>query len=361
MQEQRIEMSDMNDELFEMPFLRNIGFLLTYKCQVSCPHCILEAGPDRTEEMQISNAFEWIRQISNYRNGYIRVLSLTGGEPFYNRRNLREISAFGERNGLFVSVVTNAFWASTQGQAVSILQELRAIKLISISTDVYHLESIPFERVENAIMAARECGIPYTVSVCTENENDRKYKELLEMLSGITEKGTVLTAITFRAGRALKKLSTSNYETSEEPPVSACSAASSPVIFPDGRVIACIGPVIDLAFPHPLVLGNLRESTLHEILENAESNPILHAIRIWGPRKLISIAKEAAVDKYLPERYIKDSLCNACYCLVSNSKIIDFLNQLAKDSEFQRKVAYARAYYLNETRMIELCQLVTND
>ena len=355
MKEQGIEMSDRNDKLFEMPFLRNIGFLLTYKCQVSCPHCILEAGPHRKEEMQISDAFEWIRQISDYRNGYVRVLSLTGGEPFYNKRNLREIATFGERNGLFVSVVTNAFWASTQRKAVGILKELRAIKLISISTDIYHLESIPFERVENAIMGARKLGIPYTVSVCTENETDRAYKELLDKLSGITEKDTILTAITFRAGRALKNLNASNYETSENPPASACSAASSPVIFPDGRVVACIGPVIDLAFPHPLVLGNLRESTLHEILETAESNPILHAIRIWGPRKLISMIKETELNQYLPERYIKDSVCNACYCLVSNSKIIEFLDQLAKDSEFHQKVAYARAYYLNETRMIELC------
>jgi hypothetical protein len=153
---------------------------------------------------------------------------------------------------------------------------------------------------------------------------------------------------TDRAGRALKKLGVSNYEISEEPPVSACSAASSPIIFPDGRVIACIGPVISLGFPHPLVLGNLRERTLHEILDNAESNPILHTIRVWGPRKLISMIKEAGLGRYLPKRYIKDSVCNACFYLVSNSNIIDFLGQLARDSEFQGMVTYARAYYLNE-------------
>lgn len=354
-------MFDIDDKMLEMPFLRNIGFLMTYKCQVTCPHCILEAGPHRNEEMFIGDAFNWIRQVSDYKNGYIKVISLTGGEPFYNSTNLKKISAFGEDCGLFVSAITNAFWASTQEEAVSILKELRAISMLSISTDVYHLKSIPFERVKNAIMAARECNIPYSISVCTENESDRKYQEIVNRLGEITEKDTILTAITFRAGRALKKLRASDYQTSEEPPVSACSAASSPIIFPDGRVIACIGPVIDLAIPHPLMLGNLREESLHEILDNAELNAILHAIRIWGPKKLVSIIKQAGFEEYLPEKYIKDSVCNACYSLMLNTKIIHFLTQLAKDFEFRRKVAYARAYYLSETEMIENCQLATND
>ena len=351
----------MDNEILEMPFLKNIGLLMTYKCQVTCPHCIIEAGPHRKEEMLLSDAFNWIQQISDYRNSYIKVLALTGGEPFYNTDNLKKISAFGKTCGLFVSVITNAFWASTQEEAVSILKELQAINMLSISTDVYHIESIPFERVKNAIIAARKCDIPYTISVCTEDENDREYKEILNKLSEITEKDAILTAVTFRAGRALKKLSTLNYQTSEDPPISACSAGSSPIIFPDGRVIACIGPVIDLTFPHPLVLGNLRKNSLNEILDNAEINPILHAIRIWGPRKLISIIKEAGLNQYLPKRYIKDSVCNACYNLMSNRKIIEFLNQLTKDPEFQQKVAYARVYYLNETKMVEHYQLVANN
>jgi hypothetical protein len=159
------------------------------------------------------------------------------------------------------------------------------------------------------------------------------------------------TAVTFPAGRALKRIGNPKYQTTEAPPISACSAGSSPIIFPDGRVIACIGPVIDLLSSHPLVLGNLRENSLCEILDKAELNPILHAIRIWGPQKLISIIKEAGLSQHLPERYIKDSVCNACYHLMSSDKVIEFLAKLAEDSEFVQKVAYARVYYLKETTM----------
>jgi len=347
------------NELLEMPFLRNIGLIVTYKCQVACPHCIIEAGPHRKEEMTLHDALDWIHQIAGYKNGYIKVLSLTGGEPFYDKEKLKKLVTFGEENGLIVSVVTNAFWASTPKEAVKILQELSAIKMLAISADVYHQVAIPFERVKNAILAAKECDIPYNIHVCTENENDEEYKEILNKLLELTEIDTINTAVTFPAGRALKRISVLRYQTTEDPPISACSAGSSPIIFPDGRVIACIGPVIDLPSSHPLVLGNLRENSLCEILDKAELNPILHAIRIWGPRKLISIIKEAGLTQYLPERYIKDSVCNACYHLMSSGKIVEFLAQLAEDFEFKQKVAYARVYYLKEPQMAEHYQLAS--
>jgi MoaA/NifB/PqqE/SkfB family radical SAM enzyme len=346
-----------SSDLSEMPFLRNIGLIVTYKCQVACPHCIIEAGPHRKEEMALNDALNWIQQAAYYRNGYIKVLSLTGGEPFYNADNLKQLVIHGEKYGLIVSVVTNAFWATTAKEALRILREFSAIKMLAISTDEYHQQAIPFERVKNAIFAAKECGIPYNIHVCTENDNNEEYKTIIEKLLELTEMDTINTAVTFPAGRALKTIGILKHEISEEPPISACAAGSSPIIFPDGRIIACIGPVIDLQSSHPLVLGNLRENSLHEILDKAELNPILHTVRVWGPKKLISIIKEARLTQYLPKGYIKDSVCNACYHLMSSDKLVDFLFQLATDSEFQQKVAYARMYYLNETKMVELYQL----
>lgn len=344
-------------ESIEMPFLRNIGLVMTYRCQVACPHCIIKAGPDRKEEILLNEAFDWIQQIAEYRRGYIKSLSLTGGEPFYNIENLKKISTFGESRGLIISAVTNAFWASTPKEAVRILRDLPAVKMLAVSTDVYHQKSIPFERIKNAIVAAKECGIPHNVHICTENKDDKEYLEILNKLEGITERDNIVTAIIFPVGRAMEKIDKSKYRTSDEIPVSACPSSNSPVIFLDGRVLACIGSVIDIQSSHPLMLGNLREKSLREILDNAELNPILHAIRIWGPRKFISKIKDAELNQYLPKSYIKDSICDVCYNLMSNSEIVGFLTRLAEDSGFKREVAYARVYYLKETKTAELYRL----
>jgi len=343
----------MSEELPEMPFLRNIGLIVTYKCQVACPHCIIEAGPNRKEEIQLKDAFDWIEQIAKYRKGYIKVLSLTGGEPFYDIKKLKQLSTFGKDSGLLVSAVTNAFWASTAKEAVKTLEELPAITMLAISADVYHQSQIPFKRVKNAVDAAKKLGIPFQIGVCTENQQDKEYKKTVKKLKEIVRPDQIKTAITFPVGRALK-LNETKYETSSEPPISACSAGNSPIIFPNGNVVGCIGPVIDIKNEHPLLLGNLRNSSLNTILDNSETNSIFHAIRIWGPKKLVSLIHEAGLQKHLPKKYIQNSICYACHSLMSNKAIKNFLFNLNEDFEFKRKVAYARLYYLRESRMYEL-------
>jgi MoaA/NifB/PqqE/SkfB family radical SAM enzyme len=72
----------MDESPFEMPFLRNIGFLMTYRCQVACPHCIIKAGPHRRGKMRLADALKWIEQVAAYRSGYIKALALTGGSLF---------------------------------------------------------------------------------------------------------------------------------------------------------------------------------------------------------------------------------------------------------------------------------------
>ena len=343
----------MTETLTEIPYLRNIGLIVTYKCQVACPHCIIEAGPHRKEETLLDDALSWIEQIANYRHGFIKVLSLTGGEPFYDIKKIAAISSYGEENGLFVSAVTNAFWASTAKKAVNTLKSVPSIKMMAISADVYHQKEIPFERVKNAIKAAQKLDIPFQIGVCTENKEDEEYNKIIQKLEDITEPDNIKTAITFPVGRATA-INAPKYATSFDPPISACSSGSSPIIFPNGNVIGCIGPVIDIKCTHPLLLGNIKKQSLEEVLDESEINPIYHAIRIWGPRKFISLAKEAGLTQYLPKEYVKDSICHACYSLLSNSEIRRFLQALGHDPEFRRKVAYARLYYLRENRMFEL-------
>ena len=343
------------DNVPEIPFLYNVGLFTTYKCEVSCPHCLVEAGPQRKEEILLKDAFCWIKQIAAYRNNYIRGISLTGGEPFYNLANLIKISDFGDECGLIVSAITNGFWAVNQEQAVKILRKLHSIKMLAISADVHHQKYIPIERISNVIHAAKECNILYRVYICTEDENSEEHRELLEKVQKIAEPDKIDIFSIFLAGRAQKTISTSDYQISDDPPISACWFSSSPVIFPDGKVVACIGPLINIKSPHPLILGNLREHSLKEIFDTAEANPILHVIRIWGPKKLIEKIKEAGFSANLPQKYSKYS-CNVCYELMSNTRLSDFYSQLAQDAIFKTKVAYGRAYFLQETKMLEICK-----
>jgi len=160
----------------DTPFLRNAGLLVTYHCQAACAHCIIRAGPDRHEEVTRENARAWIRGIASYRNRYVCVLSLTGGEPFSNLKLLRDVMEMAAAEGLYVSVVTNGFWAAEKEQARRLLKSLPKICFLSVSTDAYHQQYVPFERVLNAIWAAKECEIPYYVTIVTDDREDPGYQ-----------------------------------------------------------------------------------------------------------------------------------------------------------------------------------------
>jgi len=336
------------------PFLRNVGLFLTYHCQASCAHCIVRAGPDRHEEVNLDDARDWIRQIASYRNHYVYVLSLTGGEPFSNLTMLREVMELAVECKLLVSVVTNGFWATKRHTAKKLLESLPKICFISISTDQYHQKYVPFERVKNAVWAARECGIPYYISVVTENESDPDYQQLNSELVQITAPGAVRTGITFPLGRAAEATAQLKYKTSSVPPKEACQAASSPCIFPDARVYGCIGPLIDLRYDHPLLLGNLRDSSISEIFDRAETSVALHALRLWGPNRLISLLRDSGLGVHVPKSYIEGSVCNACYSLLSDARVRGWLRDLEQDADFRKKVAYGRLFYLSESGMLEL-------
>ena len=335
------------------PFLQNIGLMLTYKCQVSCPHCIVECSPHRTEEMQESDALDWIRQIAHYRNGYIKVLSLTGGEPLFDIGKFRRVAECAANHGLLTAVVTNAYWATDPGRAAEVLRSIPPLAALSISTDSYHQKWIPIERIFNAIEAARVCSIPCSVAICTESVDDPEYRSLLARLESTIGAENITTVTTLLAGRALVTIQANVCKTTAEPAPYCCVPAAAPVIFPDGRVIACIGPLITLKAEHPLVLGNAREMPLEQIFDRAEVNPVLHALRVWGPAKLVELARAAGLQAELPSEFVEGNVCDACYRVFSRPALAPFLNSLVSDAEFARVTAYARVYYLKEDEMAD--------
>jgi len=347
----------MDNDSFELPFLSNIGLMVTYKCPVACPHCIVEAGPHRTQEMRLDQALALIDQARKYRDGFIQALCLTGGEPFYNLALLTQISEYGRALGFIVSVVTNAFWASSREAALHKLSLTAAIQAVTISTDVYHQQAIPFEFVRNAMEAARELGRVYTIAVCTDNDQDPAHLKVLQQLAEMGEGENIRVAITLPIGRARQQAHALHYGISSEPPVTACPVASSPVIFPNGDVIACIGPLLTLPPMHPLFLGNVGREPLSAILDRAELNPILHTIRVWGPHKLVALLKENGYDALLPREYISNAGCDACYKLLSDVRIVTALQAIFCDEELTRTVAYGRIHYLKETAMADQLRL----
>jgi organic radical activating enzyme len=326
--------------------------MLTYKCTISCPHCIVETGPKRRKEMGLEEALDWIRQVSSYRNKYILSLGLTGGEPFYDLDRLEVISSHARRLGLFVTTVTNAFWAPTRERALEVLQRMKGIQMISLSTDAHHLKLIPTENIMNAAWAASEKGHLYDLAICTDSKPDPSFLELVETLRASGEKEErIKVTVTAPVGRAQNLMGNLNFPTESEPARGGCVFASSPMVFPRGKVIGCTGAFVALPPSHPMVLGDLRQESLETILDRSESNPYVHAMRLWGPYGLSVILREHGFGNLLPGKYIKYCPCDACFKLFTDRRLVKALDAIMWDDEMLKLIVCGRAAYLDEPAM----------
>ena len=324
---------------------------------MSCPHCIVEAGPKRRKEMEIKEALDWISQVSTYRNKYILSLGLTGGEPFYNLDRLEAISTHSRRLGLFVTTVTNAFWAPTKERALEVLQRMKGIQLISLSTDAHHLKQSPIENIKNAAWAARKTGHLYDIAICTDSKTDPAFLRLDEALRASGEGEHMKVTVTAPLGRAQDLIGHSNFEMDSVPAGGGCVLASSPLVFPNGKIIGCTGAFVALPPTHRMLLGDLRKESLETILDRSESNPYLHAMRLWGPYGLSVILREHGFGNLLPREYIKDCPCDACFKLFTNRRLVKALDAIMRDDEMLKLVACGRAAYLDEPALAQSLNL----
>jgi MoaA/NifB/PqqE/SkfB family radical SAM enzyme len=344
----------------ELPFLSNYGFMLTYKCSVACPHCIVKAGPHRKEEMKAEDAFNWLEQIHTYsrESGFTPGIALTGGEPSFNRELLKKVADYAATLNFIVSVVTNACWADTRESALEFVGDLSSVQLFSLSTDIYHQKFIPLSNIRNAVYACKKLGRQYNIAVATPSEQDHFYLALMDELLEFTEAEKIDTAMIVKVGRAENAIDGTFLDGTPEPSEGICTMASFPILFPNGKVIACIGPPIVLPETNPLYLGNLKNEPLKDIVERAEINPVLHAIRAFGPSLLVSKLQESGYGHLLPATYREDTICDICHQLFSDGEICRALESIGQEDYFRRKVAYGRLYYLNEISMMERMNLV---
>lgn len=336
-----------------MPFLSSIGFSITTKCPVTCPHCIVEAGPYRTDEMSCADAEKWIHESAEYRNGYIRSIVFTGGEPFLDRQRLERLLTCAESCRLVPAIVTNAFWAGSISDARVALSRLPQIRMLVISTDQFHQRSIPLSHVKNAVQAAEELGLKYNIATTFVDEHDLRYREIIGNLKTIVDPSLIRESAVFPAGRAAVTIKPDTYVTTKEYPAGPCTGADFPTVFPDGRIIGCMGMLADVPTDHPLLFGNLREDRLARILDKAETNIALHILRIWGPARLLEILDEKGVRVSLAGPFLKNGYCTLCHVLLVDKQLRNGVRTLAKDPELVKMVSYARVYFLNEPAMVD--------
>jgi organic radical activating enzyme len=147
------------------------GLLVTYWCNAQCAFCYVHSGPDRGGEISPATAIELWRSLDSLAaaQGKRMHIHLAGGEPFRNWPRLAAIVRAAHDAGLtpLEKIETNAFWATDDNLVRARLELLDALGMekLVVSTDVYHQEFVPFDRVRRCVEVARRVLGPGRVRV----------------------------------------------------------------------------------------------------------------------------------------------------------------------------------------------------
>ena len=176
----------------EPPFGSQIGLFVTYRCPIRCRHCMVEAGPQRTEEVDLEEALGWIHEIASYWKGHVKSIAFTGGEPFLCWKKLRVLAAAAVDRGLKCSVITNAYWANSTTRTRDLLTELSP-KAISISTDEFHVAHIPLKNLRRVFDECMRLGIRCDLTVAYNNHSPLTTSKLVARLLEFAPRSAIST------------------------------------------------------------------------------------------------------------------------------------------------------------------------
>ena len=170
----------MSVEGFDRPYV--VSWNLTYRCNLACEHCYLDAGgkplvespafADRSE-LSTEECFRVADEIAAFAPESVTIL--TGGEPLL-RRDILEIVRYAAGIGLWVVVGTNG--VKVTAPLAGILKEA-GVRGLALSLDALDPERHDrFRRVrgawENTVSGARvlaEAGLPFIVQTTVGAHN----------------------------------------------------------------------------------------------------------------------------------------------------------------------------------------------
>jgi len=273
--------------------LSGLHLLLTYECNYQCEHCFVWGGPSQTGTMTLETVRDIVGQATAL--GTVEWIYFEGGEAFLYYDLLLAGIRLAKDAGFKVGIVTNAYWASTDADAVKWLKPTAGLlDDLSISSDAYHGCDEDAEPPETARRAAQRLGIPVDfISVAEPGAAD------VPGAAGRLPAGESAVLYRGRAAELLaSRVDSKPWEQFKECPWENLRNPGRIHVDPFGNLHICQG----------ISIGNLLERSLPDILRNydADKHPIVGPLLAGGPAEI--------VRKYdLPHEDGYADHCHLCY------------------------------------------------
>lgn len=273
--------------------LSGLHLLLTYRCDRECDHCFVWGSPKQSGTMILETIRQALKQAKDL--GTVEWIYFEGGEPLLYYAALLKGVQDAKRLGFRVGIVTNAYWATGEEDALETLRPFAGlVQDLSVSSDLYHASERESLQVKYATAAAKKLDLPIgAISVAQPEETKAAAAE------GQLPPGE--SAVMYR-GRAVEKLAAKAvqrpWEEFTECPHEDLREPGRVHLDPFGEVHICQG----------ISLGNVFQKPLREIGDayDPERHPISGPLLKGGPAELVRRYDLPHGDGYA-------DACHLCY------------------------------------------------
>lgn len=256
------------------PPLSGLHLLLANQCPFECDHCFVWSGPFQTGTMTLDIVEYIIDQAEQL--GTIEWIYFEGGEAFLYYPILLSGVLRARQRGFKVGIVTNAYWANSESDALEWLKPFAGlVDDLSISSDDYHGSGEDYRNPETARETARQLGIPVDfISIAEPEASD------VNASAGKLPPGQ--SAVLYR-GRAAELLAprvpTIPWREFTVCPWEDLRHPQRVHVDPFGNLHVCQG----------ISMGNLLERPLTEIVADfsPDEHPIIGPLLDGGPAELV--------------------------------------------------------------------------
>jgi Radical SAM superfamily len=209
---------------------------ITDRCPVGCEHCSVDS---RSGSPTISD-FDLFEQIVGWMCGQpqIKVVGISGGEPFAERRGLSLASQYFMLAGKRLVIFTSGVWASARTPPW-IREVLSSCSCVYLSTDAFHVRIVKDSHIVRAAQAVVSAGAWLVVQALNHEGTVERVERVLHEAFGVAwrscaELNLIEPLVNGRGARIFARVAHVpgwNF--------GPCSLARSPIVRYDGVVTAC--------------------------------------------------------------------------------------------------------------------------
>ena len=270
--------------------LTGLHLLLSYACTWECDHCFVHSSPRAGGTMTLAQIEDALRQAAEL--GTVTDIWIEGGEPFLFHPLLLATVIRAKALGFTVGAVTNAYYATSEEDALLWLRPLAeaGIDSLAVSEDDYHGTGPAGRTRAAAESLGLDCGVICIEPPCVRDDEHEPGEPILG------------GGVRFR-GRAAERVDASGLPRRPWREFTRCPDEDWERIGRlhldgHGNLWPCQG----------VVLGNLERESLADIVRgyDPDGHPVIGPLKRGGPAALAEAHGFDAEPEYL-------DACQLCY------------------------------------------------